>query len=380
MMGVHPTLSMEEAQRKEAELKREALEREVAEREAAIAQQNMEDRWLMKRHRDIANQAVDEERHAVVASWAERRARVEEEIAYNAEAMRFQSELWQRGVTLPADAEEDISATALADTDITGSDLAQVDAGRQSVRCAVTGLAGAPFASQQQIAPTHDVSFVNADEVLAHAKGDTQVRFALESSQLSPKMGESQNPQFDRVANLRRINKHLLKASEAEDYDIDDGDGDPAPVSIFNTEVGAQHISLSAYTADCNRPAASVVRSSDDSDVVAAVCDQWSSRQQTDGASGPNFHEIRFQQQQEAEAVKRMLARRNCPFNAAVVDSALVMPSHYIKPDACTFKMEPNLTTDNLPSWLQDRNRMGGKKKTKRPTARKSKARARKAR
>merc|ERR1712151_226530 len=95
----------------EADLLKEALEREVREREKKIAQQNMGDRWLMRRHRDIANQALHEERHAAVAIWAERRARVEEEIAHNAESMRFQSELQKRGNLRPVDADEDIAAT-----------------------------------------------------------------------------------------------------------------------------------------------------------------------------------------------------------------------------------------------------------------------------
>merc|ERR1711972_1107831 len=138
----------------------------------------------------------------------------------------------------------------------------------------------------------------------------------------------------------------------------------------FDTEVGAQHISLSAYTAGGANQASLITRPADDSDVVAAVCDHWSAQKVE--SSGPNFHQLRFRQQQEAEAVKRVLARSvwlhgkdgkdghwgTIPFNAAVVESALVMPSHYIKPDACVFNTEPNLKSENLPAWMQDRNRI----------------------
>merc|ERR1719198_2530966 len=58
-----------------------------------------------------------------------------------------------------------------------------------------------------------------------------------------------------------------------------------------------------------------------------------------------------------------MLARRNCPFIAAVVDSALVMPSHTLKPDAYVFNSEPNLETDGMPSWYYQERQKQKKKK-----------------
>merc|ERR1712087_93245 len=105
----------------------------------------------------------------------------------------------------------------------------------------------------------------------------------------------------DKVENLRRMHKHLLRASEAEeDCDFDEDGSDDQPACVFDTENGAQHISLSAYTAGCGaNQAALITRAADDSDVVAAVCDHWSAQKVE--SSGPNFHQLRFRQQQEAE-------------------------------------------------------------------------------
>lgn len=342
-------LLREESLKNEAEMLQEALEREVLEREKRIAQQNMEDRWLMRKHRDIASQAIHEERHAAVAIWAERRARVEEEIAYNAESMRFQSELRKRGAVRPVDADEDIPATAPVEGAAFASEALQNAARRQSLN-SMGAMAGSSCVHDEE--PTrHDVSRVYSDE----PQGQGQVRFALDVVE-KPK-SECHDPRLDRVANLRRIHRHLLKASEAaEDLDIDDGDRDARPMSIFETEVSDQHISLSAYTTDARQDAL-VVRNKDDSDVVGALCDQWSERHNVDDEACVSFHELRFQQQVEAEAIKRILAKKNIAFNAAAVDSALVMPTHFISPESCIFNKEPNLRTDNLPNWMQERSK-----------------------
>lgn len=342
-------MAYEENLRGDADMLREALEREVLEREKRIAQQNMEDRWLMRRHRDIANQAIHEERHAAVATWAERRARVEEEIAYNAESMRFQSELRKRGTVVPADAEEDIPATI--PTDNASSDARQAHARRHSMRSVGTTVSKRTYAHDEEEPIRYDVSRVSPEE----SHGQT-VRFASDIVEKTKK-ADAHDPLLDRVANLRRIHRNLLKASEAaEDLDIDDGDPDAAPISIFQTEVGDQHISLSAYTADA-RQDAFAVRNKDDSDVVGEICDRWIERHRLDDEAGVSFHELRFQQQLEAEAVKRLLGKKNIPFNATAVDSALVMPSHFVLPERCKFNTEPNLRTDNLPTWMQERSK-----------------------
>lgn len=342
---------------------REALEREAEEQQIAIAQQNMEERWILKRHRDIANQIIDEERHAAVAEWAERRARVEEEIAHNAEAMRFQSELWRRGSCMPADAEQDIAATAPLNEEFeeTGADSAPSGQGSLTKRASMI------VAPSPHKPPTrHDVSKVS------EISDEQQVNCAPEES---PRLkGFLQEPSVaDRIANLRRINRHLLQASEVEERNTDYGEFDAAPESIFQTEVGAQHISLSAYTPDSTQ-AIVPFRNQDDSDVVAAVCETWpTANGKAEVGTAVNLHEMRFKQQQEAEAVKRLLARRNCPFSAAVVDSALVMPPHRIKPEACTGYLEPNLNTEGMPDWyFQDQQKTKNKSARRKNVGRKS--------
>jgi len=317
-------------------LLRQALQKEAEERQVAQAQQNMEERWLMRRHRDIANQIVDEERHAAVAVWAERRARVEEEIAYNAEAMRFQCELSLRALALPADAEEDIPAT-VPDDEL--PEIRDAKGGNQKQASAST-----------LPPPRIDVSKISSEKV----------RFEQEAL-VSPRLKSfTEDPtKLDRIASLRFMNRHLLQGSELVEDDFEDG-ADTVANSIFQTEVGQQSyaaISLSVYTPDSIQ-APVTLRNPDDADIVAAMCDHWSERQlypKTDAEDGTvqNLHEMRFKQQQEAEAVKRMLAKRNCPFNAAVVESALVMPSHSIKLEHCIFNTEPNLKTDRLPAWYQ---------------------------
>lgn len=322
-------------------LLREALEKEAAEQRIETALQNMEERWVMRRHRDIANQMVDEQRHAAIAVWAERRARVEEEMAYSAEAMRFQCELWQRATELPADAEEDIAPTAPPDKEKQELQDSAKDSSRKRSEMATTSLP-----------PRIDVS------------GDQQVRFAPETITTPRLASFVKDPtKVDRITHLRYIHRHLLQGSElAEEEDEDDhGDSDVPTDSIFQTEVSAcayQHVSLSTYTADASQ-ALVATRNQDDADVVAAVCDRWPQcapmGKECEAGTGANLHELRFKQQQEAEAVKRRLTRRNCPFNASAVEGALVMPSHFVRPERCVFNTEPNLKTPGMPSWyLQD--------------------------
>jgi len=333
------------------------LQREAEQHKLAVAQQNMEERWLMRRHREIANQMVDEERHAAVANWAERRARVEEEIAHNVEAMRFQSDLCRRGELLPSDAHQDISATGSA------GELQEQLQSRVSSRAAAAAAVGT---SPQRQVPRYDVSRI---EERSDAQ---QVRFAPEISVLARPNDPSK---VDRIADLRRIHKHLLRTCDAEEGDFDDGDDDHVPESVFQTELSSQHISLSTYTPDCTRDAAPL-RNKDAADVLAKVCDHWSQRSslaEGEEGCGKDMHELRFKQQQEAEAVKRVLARRNCPFNAAVVDLALVMPSHLVKAEGYAFNVEPNLATSGLPNWYFEE--QAKKKKTVKRGGRKATAR-----
>merc|ERR1719421_1966944 len=71
----------------------------------------MDQRWLAKRHKDVADQQRDEEQKEALESWAERRARVEEEISRNAEAARFTSVLQRCEYVPPADAGEDVASS-----------------------------------------------------------------------------------------------------------------------------------------------------------------------------------------------------------------------------------------------------------------------------
>eukprot|EP00439_Symbiodinium_sp_Y106_P075307 s1225_g14.t2 len=86
---------------------------------ATEAEHRMEKRWLSKRNRAITDKVVGEEQRTAVRDWAERRARVEEEISRNAEASRFQCALDRRRYCEPADALEDIDAT-VADDEVEG--------------------------------------------------------------------------------------------------------------------------------------------------------------------------------------------------------------------------------------------------------------------
>eukprot|EP00913_Durusdinium_trenchii_P029258 g27426.t1 len=75
------------------------------------AEWNMERRWMLRRNRAITDKVMGQERNSALRAWAERRARVEEEISRTAEATRFQCALKDRRYIEPPDAEEDIEAT-----------------------------------------------------------------------------------------------------------------------------------------------------------------------------------------------------------------------------------------------------------------------------
>merc|ERR1719253_511457 len=81
-------------------------------RPMSAAEQRMEERWLEKRNREVINRTIAEEQRSAMRNWAERRARVEEEIARNVEISRHQSQLGQRGYAAPPDCDEDIAMTA----------------------------------------------------------------------------------------------------------------------------------------------------------------------------------------------------------------------------------------------------------------------------
>lgn len=375
----------------------EAAVREADERhKMAVAEQNMEERWLMRRHRDISNQMLDQERHAAVALWAERRARVEEEITANAEAMRFQSELWQRGYSIPVDAHEDIADTVAAQQQVATEQLSTVQSETVLIDSAeeerddeeenvpmddeeLPPTSDEPLqvrGSRPQSAPRYDVSHVETTSDGRHA------HFRTESKQ-----PESVQPVgYDRIANLRRMHKHLIRDTEEDETGIDENESG-SPRCIFDTAAGQNHVSLSKYTQDRNQAQEQppVTRPTDDSDVIAAVCEWWRTRHGIEAPMladcGIALDEMRFKQQQEAAAVKRRLAHWSSAttrhVSSAVVDDALVMPLHVHKPDGPMFNVTPDLGSFDehfcdllrLHPWAKDYLRrracIGSKKKKK---------------
>lgn len=317
--------------------------------ELAMAEANMEERWLERRHREVTNIAVEEERHAAVAAWAERRARVEEEIARNAEAIRFQSELQQRGYSMPSDAAEDIDATAPAVPAVPASpQQPQQIPGDTSCNASSAGESLADQVEEVSVqqspvpkdAPRYDVTQVS--------EGDQpRVQFQI---------AESRSKHIStRIGYLRKIHAHLISAPE--DPEIEIGDSGAPPMSVFDTEDGDQHLSLSAYTCGGVQgsdgilvngvPRSGAPRSKDDIDTLAGLCDWWRHthgiKSPTPADSGITLDEMYFQQCQEAEAVKRVLASGGIPVNATSVHNALVMPVHKYKANVGLFNTEPNL-------------------------------------
>lgn len=140
---------------------------------------------------------------------------------------------------------------------------------------------------------------------------------------------------------------------------------------MFDTEEGAEYISLSAYTADCGKDACRVARDTprreDDSDVFGQMCDWWQHKHQTRSSrerhdeDDVGFEALRFSQLEEAEAVKRAFARRSWPINAATVERGLVMPKHRFHTTQPLFNKFPDLTVN--PFW--EKSKKGKKGKTK---------------
>lgn len=76
-------------------------------------------------------------------------------------------------------------------------------------------------------------------------------------------------------------------------------------------------------------------RVEDDSDVLAGVCDWWRHlhvpEDQNDGSSAA-LDEMRFNQLQEVEDIKRVFSARSVPLNVPILERALVMPAHKMNP------------------------------------------------
>lgn len=324
----------------------------------------MEERWLARRNREVADQAVEEERHAVVGVWAERRARVEEEITRNAEAMRYQSELQQRGYVMPDDAGEDVAASRPAD-DAATSEIEEPQerrrpSSRPSSAQSLASSSGAPFSRLARAAAQRPQSAMAALGAATSAHGGRPPRYdvsrveALESRETIVRFQAMERPKSehvsDRVALLRKLHSHLLEAAEDDADESPGRDAGERASSIFDTGKGEEYLSLSAYTKGGGHSDADVAapRIEDDADVLAGVCESWRTRPRAGGHEPHEsaLDEIRFQQLQEAEAVKRAMAKRNVPVDAAAVEGGLVMPQHKLRQDlgnGSLFNTEPRL-------------------------------------
>jgi len=305
----------------------------------------MQERWLARRNREITAQAIAKEQHSAVQAWVQRRTRVEEEIQRNVEVARFQSELAQRRYCPPFDAEEDIEATVpepdesstCQESNQSGAEVTSAaEQAAPSRSRQAGGLRTAQRASRTvpirpaSAAPRFDVSRISVDQ---------QEEGRPTSISFKAGLKEERRPLNNRIAYLRNLHSHCLQATEAECSESDSEE--PSPY-VFATE--GQHVSLSVYTPagesqreGPEKPQAP--RWEDESDVLAGTCDWW--RNKTSSDEGPlsmlmklgdgTLDEMRFQQLQEVEAIKKVFARRNCPVNAAVLELALVMPPHRFK-------------------------------------------------
>lgn len=320
-----------------AQTPQQAAQAQVPTREPTPAEKNMEERWTASRNREVAEQIVEEERHAAVAVWAERRARVEEEISRNAETLRFQSELQQRGYVMPETANEDVAASGPT-TEIEpqvrrrpssassgGSQLSRLAAAAAKRPQSALAALGAATSCHDGRTRRYDVSRVETVE-----SRHTFVRFQ-----------EMEKPKrehvSDRVSFLRKLHSHLLEAAEDDDDEAYAREpGEPAS-SIFETGEADEYLSLSAYTKGGGHSDADAVatRREDDVDVLVGACESWKKHPKAGRLESQEstMDEIRFLQMQEAEAVKRAMARRNVTVDAKAVEGGLVMPQHKLRQD-----------------------------------------------
>jgi hypothetical protein len=301
----------------------------------------MEKRWLARRHQEVASQLMGEEQRSALKQWADRRARVEEEIAHNIEASRCQATLEQRGfeLQLPPDAEEDIEPS--------------VQGIRHEPRLAYTR---SPSDGKRQRRP-HSAASAGSrasgsvgswGKAAAKAETATEVRFR------EPWEGKPR-PLSARVGRLRQLHAKFLQSAPDPELEaaLAAGDETISAEPFFETHEGAGHMTLSAYTRGGeNQPAA--VKLDDDVDVLAASCDLWQSkngevraRRVNGGDTSSSLHEMRLQQLAEVDDVVRAFARKNCPLDEATVSritDALVMADHKIRtcPGGKLFNDIPN--------------------------------------
>jgi len=334
------------------------------------AEQSMEDRMRVRRNHEVANQVAGQHQHAAVSIWAERRARIEEEVLRNAEASRFQSQLRRRGHTSPADAWKDIEATASAGSEASLAATAPGVLFNGSLSTSRASRSRPSSASRAGIAMGMSLSSARGRQRPQSAMASTRwQRSGTDTGAAATGIGsvavmdvsavystghlagpEIKAPSFEapprselsessrRIAHLRKVHARLLQ--ECEDPDI----------------VGLQNV---PPTVDEACLASQFAKEEDDADVLASVCDWWRCKDVSpmhviqgnmSHGLGPNLDEMRFEQMQEVEEVKRVFARRGCPVDVDVLENALVQPLHRLGRQAQTalLNTEPRLNKNPL--------------------------------
>jgi len=320
----------------------------------------MEERWLAARNREVVDQIAGEERRAALREWSERRARVEEEIARNAEVIRFQSDLQRRAYAPLPYAQEDADVSALRTAERGDGTGVQTSAmSSATLKASEVGSAGdeaSNTASEAGDAPS--------------AREELQVRFADEietpASEGSAVLMPSRPPLTPRLAQLRKINARYLQRPE--------GGNVATPAAATTPEARAAEPSAGAAASEEQLPMSTHAggRMQDASDVVAAVCETWreaSAPELVSLESGDTMthRQIRYKQMMEVELVKRAFARSRTPFSEEALEGALVAPSRGLVGDATPLFTTPGGMRSPFPEDFRSK-----KKKKASPRRRRS--------
>jgi len=314
---------------------------ELAAQAARAAQTKMAERWLAHRNRDLAQQIIQEQRNTAVSEWSERRARVEEEIARNAEVARFQSELVRRDWVPPPGAKTYIapSVSALATCDelgrmpSQGASSAVVDALPQDE----SEDSVAPEESSEGSASCTDSKSSQGSQTRPESAGSQgsrkspRVTFPPDVNLADSKAAtaSSQKPPLNaKIAHLRRLHSKLLQAIQDEPQDKHNSSASEGSVASRGcqgkiSEENASHAPLSTHT--CGRMP-------DDTDVLAALCPSWQGGLIDEDIL--THGQIREQQRQEVQAVLSAFRRRRQYIDPLILESALVSLDRELPGDA----------------------------------------------
>jgi hypothetical protein len=229
----------------------------------------MEQRWIARRHEEIITKQRDEESAALMGEWEKRRVHLEEEAVRNQEASRFASVLERRAEHRPQPAPPKVV------------DVSQ------------------PRASKPPLAP-------------------------------------KTNLELDALAKIRKLNSHLLHTS-GEPAPERDLTPDPAPRSARKFK------SLSPYAgvradgdSSALAPEVTKFRQQTQEEVaLQAMCSLWGAKHEDLGekSAEPTFEEMRRNQLEEVDRIKRCFGYYNVPCSAAVLERALVMPAQKPTPE-----------------------------------------------